>query len=393
MKIRLNGERVFCTALSMISLSQCISSSNIDALPGVPAGAIYQMLRLGAFILLAYKIMFKTRYTKERFILSIYLATIAFITKATSQNDYLIIMLMFVIGSFDVDFNEICRTTVISYLVPVCLVMLLSTLGIIPSSTNNIGVNIFTGAVITRQSFGFEHVNMLGGFVLLIYISYLNFRGKAFGLVDFGGSILISVFLFFVANTKTSAFLISILAVLIACDNLWKKIDRKAVYRVCLWIICGSVGLSFFSAVTYNGSNPTFELLDVLLSKRLSFAHSFIEKYGFTLFGQELELISIDQASLLGVSALVLDNAFLHLILRYGIVAFVTVIALYLYIFLYGYRNGDIIMCVSIAVVFISGFSEKWLFMIGYSNLLLSFGSAQLSRLGQNSKRKRWGMI
>lgn len=141
--------------------------------------------------------------------------------------------------------------------------------------------------------------------------------------------------------------------------------------------------LSFVLVYLYSSNLKIVGFFDELLSHRISLAYSILDNYGISLLGQYIPLVSTTEARRTGLTALVLDNAYMHLLLRYGVVLFVVFILFYSYFIYISFEEKGIL---SMLIVFLyCGITETWLIRIEIDFLLVLFIPILLSnKLNQN---------
>lgn len=146
-----------------------------------------------------------------------------------------------------------------------------------------------------------------------IYLNYEKLSFKKFlGCTFVFGTVL------HITKSKTSIIVYILLWLLI-----WQK-RRKVVQKiVCFFSKYGYVILSiFFVSITviYN-SLPFARTLNTMLTGRLAGAAKAYSMYGFTMFGQYLELgKKIEWDAVYGVTSIWLENAYSMMFINYGII-------------------------------------------------------------------------
>ena len=122
-----------------------------------------------------------------------------------------------------------------------------------------------------------------------------------------------------------------------------------------------SVALSYYYPIGYGAT--TFE-------SRFSIPHMILEREGLNLFGQDCGLVGLRSAWKYNIPPLALDNAYIRLFLRYGVLmgSFVMLVQTFLYYRLSQIRNPLLVAYATIMVIV--GTMEAWVFGI-YDFVLL----------------------
>lgn len=115
--------------------------------------------------------------------------------------------------------------------------------------------------------------------------------------------------------------------------------------------------------------------IDRLLSKRIYYTEQYLQKYDINLFGQKIETVSTVQSRLLNISPQILDNSYIVLLLKFGIILlFCSCLLLSLRLKL-SYRERDKLLIIILIIFMIVGLFENWLIKINYNPFILSFSS------------------
>lgn len=225
---------------------------------------------------------------------------------------------LFILCAKDVDINQLAKLTFYLTIVMLVVVCASATFGLIEN------IAYVRGAE-TRYCLGFSHPNSLGLYLLLMCFS--------FSVMRFGKNPIPDIILILasdglnlaVANSRTCVLLsfvqISLLVVFYWVHN---ETARK-VLRVCFVVaVLAVISASMYFMVSYDSSNGLHGALNSAISGRLRLAHEYYSMQPLTAFGcsfEQFDPIYWEQG-LPGSEAkpFVVDNAWCHLILRYGIV-------------------------------------------------------------------------
>ena len=365
-------------ALALEVVSQCLGSSEIPQVFGV--GSAFSAMKMLAVCVALAKITLFTKYTVTEFLFSIALVMASLLSWLYSGSDYVFIMTIFVVAAKNVEYSLICKTASLFCILSIAGVVIMSLIGLLPNIIQERSYSF--GLTVERRSFGFQHVNFLGGYVLLSVTCILYLRKDRICILDYAALILLAATLYFYINSKTSAALLAITSFLLYLAQ--HHLSRQILVALCIALIACAIGLSFILPNIYSQSNDIIVLIDEILSKRLSFDAMFLNKYPILPFGQELELVSSLEAARTGQSMSVLDNTYLHLLLRFGLVTFVLYLVMYIMLLRKAIRNGNYTLLVMCTAILVCGIAEKWGFMVGY-NLVLPALFASMTRLSGNS--------
>jgi hypothetical protein len=218
-----------------------------------------------------------------------------------------------------------------------------------------------------RQSFGAGHPNSFACYLLIIVldISFLA-KTKQERIFSFAISFIIALFIHLFVGSRTSEYLIIVANLIMILKNQIFKLSKFKVFPF-LFFIIGI--LTYYICMKYNSSNFLYYSIDNLLSKRIYYSSEIIRQYPLNLFGNNI------------VSYLILDNAYLNLIIRYGLLMF----------FMFSYffyktmkkiiKNKEVELMINLFLLMLFGFAETPLIVPAKNPYLLGF-------VGFNSKEE-----
>ncbi len=255
--------------------------------------------------------------------------------------------MMIVLSCYHIAWGKLLNFTFILYIPLILVPALLQGIGILPL------LEIFRGDQ-QRYSLGFSHPNALGSYCLCFIILWLLIRYEKLRWWDYIAWLAMAVFVWVVPNSRTSTFLILALIVLTMISKHWgfKLLKGKVVNVLCSSAFIIMAALSFFASCIYDSNNSIIVQIDhTLFTNRISWAHSFLQEYPITLFGQKLHLVGTVRAAMTGTQSAVLDNFYVHQLLSTGIISFFLIIALLTYLAYSATRKRDFAALIGLIVV------------------------------------------
>lgn len=159
------------------------------------------------------------------------------------------------------------------------------------------------------------------------------------------------------------------------------------------------IGSAFFAIasvvlmVTYTPKNPVMRQVDALLTTRITLANDYFREFGLTPFGVDISQLDLPVRYLnendVHASIFVVDNAYCHLLLHYGVVLFLCLmVALALYWF--GRRRADAVdaWAFGLFVMLFFGLGETNMLFVDTNYALLGFRASH-RELPESSKATR----
>ncbi len=225
---------------------------------------------------------------------------------------------LFILCAKGVDINRLAKLTF--YLTVAMLVVICA------SAAFGLIENIaYVRGIETRYCLGFSHPNALGLYLLLMCFSFSAMR---FGKNPIPDIILILAsdgLNLAVANSRTCVLLSFVqIALLVVFYWVHNEAARKVLRMCFVAAALAVIGASIYFMASYDPSNGLHGALNSVLSGRLRLAHEYYSMQPLTAFGcsfEQFDPIYWEQG-LPGAEAktFVVDNAWCHLILRYGII-------------------------------------------------------------------------
>lgn len=261
----------------------------------------------------------KDKYNTKIFVFIVSLCCILGLASVFSGKEILLVTIVFVIASKEVDLERFVRFDVFVRLSSILFIFLLTILNVLPSAVMNIdGVQ--------KHTFGWLSANTFASNVVIVLLEFLYIKWKRIRLRDYAVVIGVLIFLYFYATARTSIF--DFIFVLVWLVLVRKKTDReqKGTRKIGAVIysltVVGCVALSYILVFIYSLGNSLSTQIDRLFTHRLYFSLKYITKYGFSLFGQEVEHVSSVNAAETGSAYSGVDMSYFLIPIQYGILFF-----------------------------------------------------------------------
>ncbi len=339
---------------------------------------LFAVMRITSYTLIAIKFiidLIDRKYSiKERILICTFGIYLVYISYNSRTINYLVYYIYIVAGK-NVNYTKVLKAAFAAILSSVVIVLLLYHTGIIDEV-----VNVQSNGERIRHSCGFVFASYLSTYCFYATLYYIYFRNKKISFFEILVIILISIYAFYMTNTK-SAFAFSILAILITIIvkyikffNQYNKNYKIALYFFSIFSPISILLLSMF----YNGENIVLSTINRVLSGRLLLAHNAINEYGIKFFGQ---FIKFNAAPLPGEVYDVVDSAYILYLLILGSIFFILVVVLLIYMSYLIDKKKDIYLAyIFIILIFHSMFDPQLLqmshsaffYVLSYKNEVLN---------------------
>lgn len=276
---------------------------------------IYMIFALCSLICLIIKLWNET-HTQREIITDIVVVGFALLLYTNSKAMTILMLAAFLVASKNIDIKKLLKYTFYCAVVLYIAIIISSQLGI----RQNIHIQItrMTGQVAERYGLGFEHPNQLHMYYFIIvlmgiYVYYEKLTWRSLLVVQ-----IINFILYKFSVSRTGMLSVVGLSIVYLIfrqrDYLNKKISRLAA-----WVFPLCAFVCIFLSKIYTG-NVIEVIINKLLQGRVSNSNYFMGKYGDSLFGRNFTSSN---------KSLILDNSYVILWLKFGILFTVILCILY----------------------------------------------------------------
>lgn len=327
----------------------------------------YSLIDKIIIILIIFAFFFQNQYYKiKTFFLLVFITIITTISYIMSDDNIVLKAVLLIIISKDIKFKQFIRFDLLMKVTFTILIIILSKFGI---SENYI---ILRADGTLRQSLGFSHPNALAAYWLSICCNFIYLSNNKYLLLKTIGCVITTLFVEYLTDSRTVIICVYLMLSLVICNNYFNiNFFRKFISKLIILSPIILFSFSLLCAYLYSYS-LIIRNIDRLLSKRIYYTDLFMQKYNITLFGQEIETVSSVQSRLFNISPQILDNSYILLLLKFGLLLLICVCLLLCTRLILAYQQKDVLLIIILLIFIISGFFESWLIKINYNPFLLS---------------------
>jgi hypothetical protein len=315
-------------------------------------------------LLIVHIVVFQQYDFKE--IVAIFLISLPIIySTIISSNKLMMSTWIFIVAAQYIDFEDFIKLAYYVQIVMILIVLFLFFSGRIEE------IILYRGSTI-RHSLGFVHPNQLGVrlFQLIICRGYL--RRKRINIIDVGITIGVAVFAKMVPNSQTSFYalvlyaLVLLFHIFVSITGL--NVDNIIGYNIVVAVLVNA-GSLWLSCIDVRNNN-VLRTFDKLMSKRFSQCHRTLNFYGISLWGQDIQKI-VKRHIIGSFHHFWLDNAYMTILLRYGVVVFMIFSFLYIAAMLYLKKEKQYMLLEIMCLYAIYGVMENNFYMMSQNLFLL----------------------
>lgn len=368
---QISGTQIYLASLVFYLFFSFLRNTTFNPYVG---SHIFNLASYLVVAILIFKVIFYDVHTKWSF-LAILLILVAVVSWRFSTSNLILVMVSFIVAARDVPFRQIIKCYFYVTLILLLSVICFSQLGIIKDL-----VFVVQGRAV-RYSLGIVYPTDLAAHVLYLVLAhaYLNYRSLNWKY--YGSYAVIAVGLKLVTDARLSVLCI-VLTILILIISKSAEAPQHRITRFLLcsyWSVIPILAfISFSGTYFFDNTNQLYYKVNHALSGRLSYGSMAIHRYPITLFGQKVvenglggnKGMAIFRNSNAGY--FYIDSSYLRLIIIYGIIATIVILAIMIATSLKGIFDYDYALTAIILVVTLSCFVEQHLLELSYNPFLLA---------------------
>lgn len=369
--------------------TEIVFNTTIQSIWGFPVEVISNVVSWIIFILLMIQILLFQSYKRRELLTIMVFAIPIIVATMTSGKRSLLSALMFIVAAKNYDFSKIIRVAYKIILVMLPIIFFLCIFGFIDDHTTMRGN-------IVRYSLGLSHPNQLGLRIFQLTVCHCYVNRYKLGVWNYIYIFLAILFTIAIPNAQTAYISLIVLLLLLL---VYRYIDRyqpllmKLYTRVILVVaLLLNVFSIFFSYIDVN-RNSFLSWLNRWMSFRFSLCHRVWMLFGVSFWGQRV-YISEEERKLVGITnRLWLDNAYVSILLRYGILVFLITSCAYLCLLKNLAVRKEYVLFIILFLYSLYGIMENGLYMLTHNIFLLAFSDLLYHKMDENDAQYEMGQF
>ena len=261
-------------------------------------------------------------------VILVFFLSLIFTFAHTGNKKYIMIFLV-LISSYGTDFLKITKRLEKMQIICTTILVFFSIIGLVENYV------IYREDGVARNSLGFGYVSNLSQMVMysiILHLFNLKFYEKRINLLYLQ---LVNIFIYFITNSKTEFIFVELV---LFCTYIY-NVEHLKKYCVTygkkiLSLFCKTFWvlpiISLLLVVTYT-YNPVSKFTDKVLSNRIKYPYLVMREYGFSIFGENIELIGNgikDRQKYPNRQSNYIDNEYLQCLFTNGVFFFTSEILL-----------------------------------------------------------------
>lgn len=329
-------------------------------------------LKFLSMILCALKLVVQ-EYSKSTLALTILVLALFFAGMILTGNVYIFMCAVLVLAAKDCNREDVLVTTFMVQALILTFFTVMSLNGVITNYDFTIDGRI-------RFGLGFAWCTTAPIIFYFLMLQYICLRKSKITIVELVLMETINLFFYKWTCTRMTFFVSTIFIFCFFVIRVWQNRfvkrrmkQHKIVLGVMISIPFVLSLISYFTSYLYNENKEIWIDLNYFLSNRLRLGKSAIDEFGISFFARRIEWIG---SSALGIEPdgyNYVDSSYLQLLLNYGILIFLCILALYCYGIYKMNLERDLFIEIVILFVLIHSLTEPRLINIAFNPLFILF--------------------
>lgn len=332
-------------------------ASNINKVFVVDTAYHYTIYLAGIFLILS---CFFVIWSLKRLLISLVLLVVSIIYFIRSKDNTILITSLIMVAGQQINLKSFFKKDLLARCIIFLIVFTLCVTNLIPETTTLRD----NGSV--RIALGFAQANTTGAIVFSIISEWVILKHGFLNKYNYFVLLMSLILVNYVTNSRSTV--IGILLVAALCWKLTPDISTW-LHRLFLILFPLFATIDYITTKYYSAHGIMLQL-NALFSGRIQLIHYFIQHFDVTIFGQLIP--TKDPNNLKNTYYLVVDNSYVSMLLRYGLVFLVVFGMLYiLFIHKIIVRKSIGILTISIVFLIIANM-ENTLYIPAY-NIVVPF--------------------
>lgn len=311
-----------------------------------------EFLKLAGILLIIAKLLILDRKNTVQFLASLILIAIAAIINVQSHIIAPLYITVLAVGAVGISFKDIARCYFYTASVFVGIIFIASLSGLV----ENLEYSSERGI---RYAFGIVHPTDFSAHIFFIMASYVAAFEKKLSYLNCIGGIAVAVFVYVCCKTRVDCGCIILLWLGLAVIRFVqsrKNQPRGKLYRIgknicryiCIWSMPAAAVIMLLLSKFYDPSNKFMLAIDNITSGRLSLGKRGLDEYSIKLLGQYVPMRGAGGSVTPPEDYFFLDCSYIYMLLIFGLVFTILIIAAYVLIGMRYKHNGVMLWIIAL---------------------------------------------
>lgn len=331
-----------------------------------PFAQLLKYVRYIAYILCILKISIKKSYKRKDIIIIFFSYILLLASYFGCLNKTMVLYMLLVISAEDIEVKDILLIAVSIQSIILSLMVFLSQMGIIEDYIRDPNIR-------PRHFLGFIWTSMGPYLYFFIVLEIILLKKEKVSRIFYFMLWAIEYWFYMMTDSKMAFMLTSVVLAFFAFFRkkinkgiLLKKIEGESI--IIPYIVAA---FSIMIHWLYTDNNIILNKLNTMLSGRLQLGYQAIKEYGVTLWGQPIEWIGYSRIEELRGAYNYVDSSYVRLMLEFGLIFLILVVAAYGIILKRAIKNKDFYLAWVVIFVLIFNVTEPRLINLTFNPFIL----------------------
>ena len=373
------GEYFMYFTIGFWLLEEMLVGSNLEYVLFWKKEAVNDVFAVIVLVLLLVQLVFFQSYEKKDLILLTLISLLTCISTLTSGHNVMLSTCLFVFASKNIRLDRLIKVVFFVLLISFTVVFYMYFSGGVQETISHRGV-------ILRHSYGFVHANFLGIQMFHMFLCGFFLRRNRIGVIDYLALLAGVYFVYKVPNSQSSYYALFVFLVLMVLysivknHNTWRR-------KLSNCFVVAAVAINVFSVFMSTRSLKGMKVLsgiDRFLSHRFSNCYKTCNYFGIHLFGQEIKTLIV-KPGIGRFLRLYLDNGYMAILLRYGVLLYLLFSIGYIYTMIRLRDQDELFLQMVFFIYAVYGVMENNFFSISQNIFLATMARVIYLRTNQIS--------
>lgn len=284
----------------------------------------YKNFSIFSFIILLFSSIFIYKLNREYLLKDLFILFVFLLVILSSRTFGILAIyaLLFLLAKY-IPFSKILKVYILIFFIIILLIFLGFIFNFLPPA--NLLNESFRNDGQYRYNLGFTYTTFLPNYFFHVILAFLILRKKKLGVTEIFIILTINFIIYKYTDTKAVYYLINCLMLIVFFvkvfsinfnNKFFLSFYARIIVRYSFFILCV---LSIYLHSFYDPSIEWMNLLNDILADRLNLGHQGIERYGLSLFGNDVEYVSFNQVTDTS-PYFFLDSSYQRILINFGIV-------------------------------------------------------------------------
>lgn len=330
----------------------------------------YRTLTVIGVVLVLLHLMMAKDISKKEIAAMLVVTFVFMMSHYVSGYDFLVDLLILIIGAYRVNFRNILKT----YIAVWSVLLVVTIIGAMTGLAENL---VYYQGERVRMALGICYPTDLAAYVASLIFTYVCVRDEYITYLEIGVMIVLAMAVYYITDARTDFVITLILVCLTMCMKLFLQ-KCGCFLKKCVKINAFSVPIvcciiSWVFTLLYNDKSKILvKMNEGFLSTRLSLGKNAIDNYGIRAFGQYIIEHGLGGSTEWPEFYNFIDCSYISLTLKYGIVVLITILIIIEKNIYRAYKKNDYMVILVLEIVCLQSIMEHHMIQYWYNPYIIT---------------------